>query len=357
MKPPSTFTSSIKPLTIVLQLTAFMLFTIDSKSFAIRFTFLNILVGITVIVVQCWIHYIFWQTYFDFIEIGVEVIKFGLPRLIYFTVTTYTLTKIWLFVRRHKIAEMMKNFTEIDEKFEELGLKIDYKKDRRNIMKLLLLIALLIVTILALAWITTRTSPINIDPFISIFHYDGFISSGLAIFQVLLAFHGIERRFAMINEQIKCQKFTRDLKKLSEIHLRTTILIENFNQIYGVVMIFCTSVVFGWFCMFVFSVVMAESTYWVIMPLMMAFDTLINVFIIGSFVTIIFCAERAKGEGRKATKLLYNELHKCEDRRVCGDIQNFIHQIANTRTEFSCGLFDLSWGFLFKVRGILTRVF
>ncbi|KAG5668627.1 hypothetical protein PVAND_016562 [Polypedilum vanderplanki] len=239
---------------------------------------------------------------------------------------------------------MIENIAKIDEKFLEIGCKIDYKKDRKNLTKIILKLILFVILILATAFYITNTALIKIDRIISIFQLESFTSSALIILQVLLTLYSIKKRFEIINSQIS----TKNLKKLAEIHLEITTLIENFNEIFEFVILLCTVVVLGWFCMFVFSIVMTELTYWKEIPIFMIFNIFINVIIIGTFVTIIYFAECAKNEGRKTIKLLYMELHKIEDQKLCSNIQNFIYQIVITKNEFSCRLFDLNWTFLFK---------
>lgn len=336
--------SSLNPLTKILQLTAFMLFTIDSKTGKIKYTKINFIIGFFAIIFQFVVHYIFWTSYFNFGVMGTEIIKFGVPKLIYANLASYGLTRIWLFIQRHEIAKTLEKISKIDEKLEDLYCKIDYKESSKMLRILVALIIFFVITLFTLALCIPNLAQLEITPIISIFHLEGFTSSGLIVLQVLLALHAIKKRFGIINQQIS----TKNLKKLAEVHFETTNLIESFNQVFGFVMMMCTTIVFGWFCMFVFSLVMASSNL-IKFPFLMAFDAVINSIIIGSFVMIIFFAESAKGEGRKTVKLLYMELHKIEDQKISSNIQNFIHQIVNTKNEFSCGLFDLNWAFLFKV--------
>ncbi|KAG5668626.1 hypothetical protein PVAND_016561 [Polypedilum vanderplanki] len=192
-------------------------------------------------------------------------------------------------IKRHEIAEMIQNLSNIDEKLSEIGCKIDYKEDRKSLTILILSIVLIIITMFIFAFVIMRTILTESNPIISIFHIESFTSFTLIILQVLLTLFSIKRRFEIINSQIS----TKNLKKLAEIHLEITTLIENFNEIFGFVMLLCTAIVFGWFCMFVFSIVMISSQL-IHFPFLMAFDTIVNVIIIGTFVTIIYFAECAK---------------------------------------------------------------
>lgn len=140
-----------------------------------------------------------------------------------------------------------------------------------------------------------------------------------------------------------------EMKILAKIHLMIIESIEMFNSVYGPVNMMCVALVFGWHCLFTFMTTMS-SVMWTKYTLVCLFDILLHAILFSNVLIVIFYGERAKSEGHKTVKLLYGILNETDCKIMKDQIQNMISQICDTKVEFSCGLVDFNWKFLFKVR-------
>lgn len=215
--------SSINPLIVASQITGFILFKIDTKSWRAKVTFWNIPPTIFSICMNAFIHFVFWNTYFTqtFKFHDSEVIRLTIPRLIYVNVLSFTLIKIMLFIKRQKVMKMLKLLSDIDEKFLDLNLKFNYGLQRQK-LKLTLLgcltLAFLVVTI---SFICYQIYNIRIDPMVALMQFWAFLASVMTSHHVLVGLIGIRHRFELMNLFIKRNSHLIDVhsvRKLANLH-------------------------------------------------------------------------------------------------------------------------------------------
>ena len=350
--PQHSIISSIQPLIYILQVTGYAIFTVNPSTWKADIKIFNILSGIATILANVFLHYLFWTSFFNFGMQETEVARTALPKLIYSCVLIYFLGKIFSFLNRQKIVKFLQKFCEIDEKFKELDIHFDYQSDRMRILRTLKLVCGAIPIISIIAFCIHLRHPVNVDMSMSIFIFFGNTSQFLITYQIILAMIGIRRRHAAVNNFIasKFDQKISDFQILSEIQLLIIEIFEIFNSIYGPVNMMCVALVFGWHCFSSFLIVMMSSVMWMNFTWVCIFHILMHFVMITSTIVVIYYCESAKDEGGKTVKVLYRKLSMADCRLVRERIQSLIWQILDTKVEFSCGLIDFNWKFLFQVR-------
>lgn len=349
--PNSSILTSIKPFIIMSQITGFTLFTINPITWRAEIKMLNIINGLIEICINVILHAIFWSAYFNFDIQGTKIASTAFPKLIYATVFVYSLTKCWDFGIRHKMVDFVKHFHDIDEKFKELDVHFDYKNEGRKMLNVVIGIVALDVVMFFLAFCIQASFIADVDLSISIYTFFGNTCGFVITFQISTAMTGIRRRFTAINQFIenKINLKISNLKTLAEIHLMTTEAIEKFNFIHAPVIIVCLTKVFAWHCILSFMTLMMPSIMWTKYIMVTLYHNLTHFIMFMTIITVTYYAEWTQKERRKANNLLYRILGRCECALMREQIQNFIWQISDTKVEFSCGLMDFDWKFLFKV--------
>ena len=127
---PQSVITSIKPLIIATQLTAFTLFSINTKSWKSEVKKFNILIGCISTSFSLSLHYLFWTSDLRFANQGTEITKNIMPMLVYSNLVIYTIVKLWNFFNTQKIVDFLRQIFQIDEVFKDLGIYFDYKRLR-----------------------------------------------------------------------------------------------------------------------------------------------------------------------------------------------------------------------------------
>lgn len=344
--------TSVTPLIFILQILGHVLFSINPKTWRAEIRKTNIFISMIFIVTTIGLHYVYWSSHFRYELHPIEMARNIIPKLVYGTVIVYSVVNIWIFLSRHKIVQFLRKIHEVDEKFKHLGVHFDYQDDRRKLIKILAKIFFLVIAGTITGLITQQYYTRKVDTTsLILLKFFRFKIGTLLIFQIIIGMIAIRRRFAAINEflKYKINHKISDIKTLSEIHLMLTDSIEIFNLIYGPIILLYIAIGFGWFCLFIFLSVMMclrprnYSTFIAI------YNTIVNIALLVTIFLIIYHSERTRKEGLKTKKLLYKMLSKNECKLLRESIQEMIFQISDTKNEFSCGLVDFNWKFLFKV--------
>jgi hypothetical protein len=249
---------------------------------------------------------------------------------------------------------------DIDDKFLGLNLKFNYKHQQRKLTKVLLGSVALTVVLTISAIFVLKTYDIHMHPLFGGMQFWSFIASVIITHQLLVGMIGIRHRFELMNLFMKNYSHQLDcyiLNNLAEIHFMICKVIKIYNEVNAAVLLSCISISFGWFCLFAFAVATGNFEFFTEYIFLALFDCLMNVMIFGIFFSIIYFAEKVKSQGMLSTKYLYEMLHKIEDFRYREVINSFIGQVQNSRMEISCGLFDINWSLLFKVRFKIIYIF
>ncbi|CAG9810464.1 unnamed protein product [Chironomus riparius] len=165
---------------------------------------------------------------------------------------------------------------------------------------------------------------------------------------------GIRRRYETVNNFLILKPNLKipEIKILSKIHLMTTESIEMFNIVYGPAVILFISLGFGWFCMFIFTLVMFPPIMWTDLLFVSLYNVLVNVMSFTTVAILFYYGEWTKKEARRTVKLLYKIIDDVNCEKIERKMQKMISQICDMKVEFSCGLVDFNWKFFFKDLGI-----
>lgn len=354
----ATILTSINPLLIASQFTGFNLFSIDTKKWKAIITLWDFLLIINTILGNLIVHYVYFKSYFIFDIHGTKVVQSSIPKLIFVNLISYTLAHGWLFVRRQSFVKIMKLAFEIDEKFLDLYIKIDYHKQKRKLIISIIAYTTFALTLVLLARISMDFYKINIPSSLSYVHGYCFICSTIIIHHLIAGFKGIKHRFEKLNFFIEHNPHLMGeylIKKLAALHFEIFELIKAFNRVYGFIILISVTSGFGWFCLFLFMIATGKVENVTQFFFVALIDVIIHSFNCMVFFYIIKTAESVKKEGNATKIILYKLLHKSDDTRQREMIQNFIYQIDNSNMEISSELFDLNWKFFLKVRKFIFK--
>jgi hypothetical protein len=343
--------SSLSPLMIASRFLGFNLFSINCKTLKVELNLWNFVLIIKAIICNFIFHLIFWNYMIDAVcdVHSTKVIRSTIPKLVYLSLIGYTTTQIWLFLRRQNAMEMLKLLSEIDEKFLDLKEKFDYQKQKKNLKISLIFFTTLTTTTIVLQGVSFYIYNMGISHPLSFLQLYGFLCSMIIYHHIIIGFIVIQQRFKKLNFFIKAHTLNESsIKKLAEVHFMICKLIKAFNAIYGFVILLAVAAIFGWFCVFIFSIATQSPHFTWKIIFFTIIDFLINTLFLSTFFYLIRRAENAKNEGKITKNLLYEKLHRENNSREI--IKDFIYQIDTANVEFSTGLFDLNYNFLFKVR-------
>lgn len=215
--------TSIKPLIVLSQITGFILFKIDTKSWRAVVTFWNIPPALFSICINIFIHYIFWHTYFTqtFKFHGSEVIRLNVPRLIYANVLSFTVIKIMLFIKRQSTMKMLQLLNEIDEKFLDFNLKFNYGVHQHKLKLTLFGSLSLAILMVFISFICYQIYNIGVDPMVALMQFWAFVASVMTCHHVLVGLIGIRHRFELLNLFMEHNSHLIDghiLRNLASLH-------------------------------------------------------------------------------------------------------------------------------------------
>lgn len=348
----SSILSSLNPLLIASQTLGYNLFFIDQKNWKAELNLWSFFLITEAIICNISFHFIFWNTILDAVcdFHSTNIIRSTIPRLVYVNLVGYTSTQIWLFFKRQKAVKILKLLSEIDEKFLELKEKFDYQKQKRKITISLIFFTFFITTITILARISFYIYNFNIGLSLSFLQLYSYLCCMIIFHHISIGFIGIRQRFEKLNFFIKNHALNESLaKKLAEIHFKICQLIEAFNGVYGFVILLSAASSFGWFCLFIFSIASNSPHFTWKTIIFTIIDFFTNTSFLTAFFSLIKRAENAKNEGKATKNLLHEILHKEGDFGEREMLKDFIYQIDTANLEFSTGLFDFNYHFLFKV--------
>ncbi|KAL7011804.1 hypothetical protein ACKWTF_014467 [Chironomus riparius] len=342
--------TSIKPLIIATQLTAFTLFSINTKTWKSEVKKFNIFVGCMSTSFSLSLHYLFWTSDLRFATQGTEVTKNIMPMQVYSNLVIYTIVKLWNFFNTQKIVNFLRQINQIDEIFKDLGIYFDYKRDSKVIVKILIgIFALIIVSTVISACL--HVGYLNSEGIsLSLLNFYTFSCGSMLIVQFVTAMIGIRRRYETVNNFLILKPNLKipEIKILSKIHLMTTESIEMFNIVYGPAVILFISLGFGWFCMFIFTLVMFPPIMWTDLLFVSLYNVLVNLMSFTTVAILFYYGEWTKKEARRTVKLLYKIIDDVNCEKIERKMQKMISQICDMKVEFSCGLVDFNWKFFFK---------
>lgn len=345
----SSLFTTIRPLIIISKITGFTLFTIDSKLSKISIKKLEIFNIISIIFINLTLNCIYWKSYINFSMLGGTVASHSLPILIYLDYLRSVVAVTWFYTKRHEIFGIFLKFVEIDEKLLELNVKFDNKRQKKNLISIILLTFSVHLTFAVSCGLTIFIYKFSKNSFLAIFTSWTIICEGIMFLNMFIPLLAIRISFTAINRVIKVETFT----EFEKIHLKVTKLIQIYNEIYSPMMLIQFSISFGWYCVGMFHVVMLTREIWENFPgiVLMNFVRLGCNF--GTMFVLIKMCETTLSERERCALILHESVMEVDEKEVRERTFQFLTQIQQTARKFSCGFFDFTWKFLFKVRNLI----
>ncbi|KAG5669247.1 hypothetical protein PVAND_017139 [Polypedilum vanderplanki] len=315
----SSIVSSFKPLIILTNITGYFLFTIDIKTKSALVNYWNYLQIFITLTINISLGIILWNFSFLCHLFATEIAKAGVPIIVSFNHLMLLFVMIWNFIKRYQIVKLFKVLAEIDEKLCEFGVKINYEKQKRNLM----IIFISVVPFIILYLIFSESSKIlqgdslNFLNIFAIFWMYVLDFSFVSHFTVIM--FTIGQRFDLMKNCIK------NNKNIFKIHLKIVEAVKIFNNIFGLPMMLGFANYFIANCMTTFTIVLLPKE-------MMNFMSVISIIILMSFswcplFVMIIAAEKTLKAKENSIEILYNL--KSERNESSEEIQNLITQIKD----------------------------
>ncbi|CAG9811845.1 unnamed protein product [Chironomus riparius] len=316
--------SSLKPLFIVSHLTGVFIFRIDTKSSKIVTSIWNKIAVLT-----------FYMIYI----IGIyPYSKSELIQQLFFTNTSkassfalihldhmMTVSSVfWIFLKREKFFKILLKLSEIDEHLMNLGVKIDYRDGKRKLNFALIFILFIQFFLTILSFLHQIFNHEKLEIFPVIYSFMVFINGVTMVTHFVVMMFNIASRFQNMNLCIK-----NSTENLLKIHSNIMECVENFNSVYGTLMMIFFGNLFIWCCISAsLSIYVSKSDIQMTLGI---FGSLIMACF--ALVLIIYAAEKILNARQKALKLLYIKLDAEPENAV--EIFKIIMQIKHTSVGFS----------------------
>lgn len=194
---------SVLPLHLLSKLFGFALFTIDRKTFKVVFKKLDVLLMVFNAIVAILLSCVYWN--YDF---HIEVYRSGIMKSIFPLVALcnygiFSCAMFWSFCQRRKLGKLMKLIHDVDDDFDMLGVKFNYRKQRNLIFKLIFGINFMNLA-LCFAFVSFQKFKFkNIDVNSCILTSWGFMANFVVVNQFVTAICAVRQRIMVSNNVIR----------------------------------------------------------------------------------------------------------------------------------------------------------
>lgn len=353
--------SSLKPIILMASLCGFRLFTLNQKTATITITKLNIFSIVITVLLNFFLSNLYWHSkLFRVYFFLTEIVQVSIPIMITIDHLCSVIGMWWNCHKRHEIATIFIQLSEIDDELMEFGVTINYKKIQREMTIFFGTIMGVVYGTSFICVIAQQSYGVNTQMLTTMFGCwvnflivtyvsqctIGMMSIGLRFEKIVEIF---ERKLQNIKEAHK--KIDKNehkvYKNLQKIHLKIVECVKIFNSVYGIPMFISFGNLFAWTCMstFTIAILIKQNNLSLIIISGLGFSLGFTAF---SLIFIINAAERTSVAKEMAVERLYRLM--CEDASDKNENLNFISQILNTNVNFSCKFFDFNWKLMFKVR-------
>lgn len=198
--------TSIRLLHILSKVSGFSLYSIDGKSFEVKFKKIDSFFLVLHLILPIVLNVLFWKSYILIDVLNVhnsEVIKSFFPVFAYCNYVASTYAKVWSFCHRHRFAMMLKTFHSIDIDLELFGLKIDYLRQRKTISKTIITTILVEIFTGFFTHYTQHYYNMNISWNVIVFSFYGFYANMIIMNQFLMSISEVEVRLESLNKVLR----------------------------------------------------------------------------------------------------------------------------------------------------------
>lgn len=195
--------TSVRPLHLLSKFSGFSLYSIDRKTFEVKFRKLDALFATIHSILTVVLNIMFWKTYSMLDVHNSEVVNKIFPVFAYCNYVASTLAKIWSFCHRHEYAQLLKTFHSIDIDFEHFDIKFDYSNRRKTIKKTI--IATIFVETLTggFTHLTQHHYNMNISWNNLVFTLYGFYANMIVMNQFMMSISEVKLRLKAVNDVLR----------------------------------------------------------------------------------------------------------------------------------------------------------
>lgn len=185
------------------------LFSINMETFAIEYKFIDFLIALFAIIFYGFVSLIFWTSTLNvnISFIKTKILAEGIPITMLIQYFSFTIIIILSNVRRNDLIAMLRKFDQIDRDFMKMGVKIDYRKNGRQISKNVFRFMLWIGSLIFIS--TYAQHYLNDDESFeeqrSLVHLWCLFNAAIIMLTFKFCIIGIGRRFSRINEILRSE--------------------------------------------------------------------------------------------------------------------------------------------------------
>ena len=329
--------SSIKPLLYISYVTGIFIFKIDTRTATVITTkWHRLTIGITILIE------IIGTCYYPYSELMDKMFFTKTSRLS--SVVLISLDHImcvtaifWIFMKRKKFLEILIKLSEIDEKLEKSGTKMDYLGRQKKLIFILSLLICIIFSILVISTSHHLWQGINLGILTLLFNTVVFINATALTLHFIIIMHNIGTRFEMLSHSIE-----NSTQELPKIHLKIAECVKIFNSIYGPPLMITFGNLFIWSCISLSLIVLVPKSN---IEVITEFCISLALTVITLFV-ITRVAEKMSNAKQQTIQSLYMKMFKEPENSE--KFFQVVMQIRHTNVAFSCIFFEFNWRLIFK---------
>ncbi|KAG5669251.1 hypothetical protein PVAND_017143 [Polypedilum vanderplanki] len=335
-------TKTISSFTLISRFAGFLLFSINYQTETVIITKLNAINILFTILINCCFTSIFWMQLLPIFDNRDVIMKTVVPLLLCGDHYVNIFIIIWLFSKRRRICEALKVLCNIDEKFEEIGVKIDHKKYKRTIDYYTMMVFGIFIGVFSFGLITTIPFGSYSSYFSLAFSVWCFLLDLAFMFQYILS-------IAVIG--VKFEKLNKNLNKIGEnqiiqqIHMEIAKYIYKINKIFGPTLIASFAIIFCWGCFAFFEIITIEKKLINIYDILSYIINLAVTFL--CFYFLFTSAAKTEKERKIAINKMFIMMQDHPEKREL--YQKFMLQLVHVNVTFECGMFEINWKFLYHL--------
>ena len=329
--------SSIKPLLYVSYITGIFIFNINSNTATITTTKWHKLIISSTISME-----IIGTCYYPYSELTDKMFFTKTSRLssvvlIYLDHIMCVTSIFWIFLNREKFLKIMIELSEIDDKLEAFGSKMDYKRQQKKLAMVFSLLFCIVFIILIFSTSHHFWQGINVAILTSFFNTIVFINATAINLHFIIMMNNIAIRFKMLSQCVD-----NSSQELSKVHLKVAECVKLFNSVYGPPMMITFANLFIWSCISLSLIILVPNSN---IDVIIEFCVSLALTILTLFM-ITYVAEKMSNAKQQSIQQLYIKMSKEPENSE--KIFQFIMQIRHINIAFSCIFFEFNWRLIFQ---------
>lgn len=191
-----------RPLHLLLKVSGLAIYSVDA-SFKVTLKGIDWALIIFHFLLAIAMNFYYWNTIFVLhIQVS-EIVRYFFPILAYMNFIIFCCAKVWTYCKRQQLGDFFQLLHDIDSDLLKLGFEIDYQRQKRTIVKYLLISNILEVFGVVSVYFSQKLYAIRLDLIVFIFTFYGLYMNFLLVTQYMTMVCGIKDRFTAIKEVLR----------------------------------------------------------------------------------------------------------------------------------------------------------